>query len=227
MISFITCTRNDKKVPILRQSLHDRLYNSIEYELIPVVGAERITKGYNYGASFSKGGVYVFIHEDVEVRASGWDILQASKLVQGKFGVLGVAGAKTLPSNCIWWDSKDINGVPQLSGACAHTDKKVIWMNSFGAYQRVQVLDGVFLMCSADTFEALDGFDETIPGWDFYDIDFTYRANQLGYKNTTYPLYLVHHSIGDTSQKPQWHKNREMMEKRVKDKHYEIIKEKV
>lgn len=212
MISFITCSANSIEVPILRTSIANRIKG--KYEIICTVGEKNIGIAYNKGAYEAKGDILVFTHEDVEIRSTDFDLEQASMCAY-LHGVIGVAGARVLPDNLCWWATQE-----KLSGACLHTKNNEIWMSTYGKFGEVEVLDGVFLMCHRKTFQLLHGFDENIPGWDFYDIDFTLRSIQQGLKNFTYPIMVCHHSLGEGCKEEQWQENRLLIANRLHNGYY-------
>lgn len=203
-LSLITCHPTEKEVPNLAASYLVHV-GAGGTEIINSVGHESIAKAYNSGAAKASGQIYLFTHSDVEVMTSRRSMEEAMATAAAEnAGILGIAGARVLRESAVWWEQRD-----QLSGACVHTDKGQYWMTAFGPYGQVCVLDGVFLMMSRRVYERLAGFDESIPGWDFYDVDISLRAYRAGLINMTFPLMILHKSIGDTSKKPGWHANRE------------------
>lgn len=202
-LSVITCHPTERETPQLAGSGLAHIGPG-GWEIVNSMGYSSIAKAYNAGASRASGEIFIFTHSDVEFLTSRRTVEEAMATAAAEnAGVIGIAGARVLRESGIWWEQRD-----QLSGACVHTDKGQYWMTAFGPYGQVCVLDGVFLMMSRRTFERLGGFDEEIPGWDFYDIDITLRAYRAGLINMTFPLHILHKSVGDTSKKPGWHSNR-------------------
>lgn len=175
-------------------------------EIIVTVEGNSIAEKYNAGARCALGHFLLFTHSDVELLTSRSVLAAALRTANDpKIGVVGIAGTRVLNQNSIWWSIGD-----QLSGACMHTDGQTHWVTAFGKYGRAVVLDGVLLLMRREVFDRVGGFDETFPGFDFYDVDITLRVHLLGLMNATYPLFVLHHSIGDTRNKPQWEINRRM-----------------
>lgn len=209
-LSIITCHPDSPDVSALRNSIEANL-GWQDTELVPVVGAESIAKAYNQGARTAQGVVLLFTHADVELLASRAMMGAAVRaLMNGpRSGVLGIAGSTLLNHDCIWWQSRD-----HTSGCCLHDDPEKVWPTAFGPYGRVVVLDGVLLMVRRDVYDAVGGFDEEIVGWDYYDVDFSLRAHLAGYQNSTFPLHVLHHSVGAgcipkyPGEVTQWEKNR-------------------
>ena len=203
-LSIISCHPSSEDAPLLRGSIaaNSGLQGA---EIIVTVAGDSIAKKYNAGAARAKGDVLIFTHSDVELLSSRAMIGSAiSVLARPSIGILGIAGARVLNNNAIWWAMND-----QLSGACLHTDDKGHWMTAFGRYGRVVVLDGVLLMMTRRTFELVGPFDEAFPGFDYYDIDLTLRAHLAGFLNVTYPLHVLHHSVGEVKNKQGWHDARQ------------------
>lgn len=202
----ISCTTNKAtKNTLLQKSVLKNV------PILPItfqVDAKSIARGYNEGASSVHVGdeVLIFTHDDVEILSSRIQLEAAAELCRKPgVGIVGVAGTRLLSPTGIWWDTMTGSG----SGACLHTDGTKVWPNGYGMFGRVAVLDGVFLMMSRKVFDLLKGFDAQIPGFEFYDIDITFRATQVHHlKNYTYPLQIIHHSQGATDARPQWHENR-------------------
>lgn len=212
-LSVITCHPTSPELPGLQNSFVAHV-GPDGSELICTVAASSIAKAYNQGAARAKGKVLLFTHSDVEILCSRRGMEEAmATAAADNCGVIGIAGARVLREDAVWWSAKD-----QLSGACMHTDKGQYWMTAFGPYGQVVVLDGVLLMMSRAVFDKVGGFDESIPGWDYYDVDFTLRSYQAGFINITFPLQILHRSIGDTSKKPGWHMNRGIFLERWKAK---------
>jgi GT2 family glycosyltransferase len=208
-ISVVTCSETGT-CPILEQSLDLSMTPPwFVEEIVCERETESITKAFNRGAKRAKGDVLIFTHDDVESFTSHRLLWDAARLACRKtVGVIGAAGAYRLDGTGIWWNGDG------LSGACLHKDNKKVWMSAFGPYCRVVVLDGVFLMICRESFETLGGFDESLPGFDFYDVDLTLRAHLAGFKNYTFPFHLLHHSVGETQGRTGWHNNRDLFLKK-------------
>jgi GT2 family glycosyltransferase len=173
ILSIITCTEDSRGASLLRNSLQGNP-GLDDLEFIVSRKGESIAQKYNAGAAWSRGKFLLFTHADVEVLCSRNMLKRALREIsKPEMGVLGVAGSKNLNEDATWWQPSG----GHLSGACMHTDSKSVWMTAYGNYGRVVVLDGVFLLVSRQVYANVGGFDEDIPGYDFYDIDFTLRTH--------------------------------------------------
>ena len=203
VLSIITCHPSSEEVPTLRHSVESNMGLG-DTEIVVSVASSSIATAYNDGARRSLGRFLLFTHSDVELLTSRAVLAAALRTANDpKIGVVGIAGAKVLTQTAVWWSLGD-----QLSGACMHEDQQAQWMTAFGRYGRVVVLDGVLMLMRREVFEKVGGFDETFPFFDYYDVDLTLRVHLAGLMNTTYPLHVLHHSIGDTRNKTGWHQNR-------------------
>ena len=102
-ISVITCFHDSNKYEALCQSLKEQTVN---YELIGIDNTKNdysITAAYNKGASLATGSILCFIHEDVTILTSKWDIAISQFFeTHPETGFIGVAGgrlASDTPSN--------------------------------------------------------------------------------------------------------------------------------
>jgi hypothetical protein len=210
-LSIVTVHPDSAKVPLIRDSVAENAGTS-DIELIPVVGEKSIARAYNRGYSQARGTHVLFVHSDVEVLTSKgmlWGAMHNCD--QQAVGILGIAGSNLLDDDPVWWANRE------RSGACLHVDGEKTWMTEFGPYGRVIVLDGVFLMMRTELLRMIGGFDESFPGWDFYDIDISLRSHLAGYINMTYPLHILHHSVGDVKEKKGWHDNKARFVEKWKD----------
>lgn len=207
-LSIITCHPSSEEVPILRHSVECNL-GLEQTEIVAIIEGDSIAKKYNAGAARARGKILLFIHSDVEIWSARAIFAGAIQLLgtNPNIGIIGIAGSRVIREDGVWWTAQR----DQLSGACMHTEPgpngPEMWMTAFGRYGRVAVLDGVFLMMRHDLFDQLTGFDESFPGYDFDDVDMTLRSHLAGFLNLTFPLQVLHHSIGDVRNKPQWHLN--------------------
>ena len=74
----------------------------------------------------------------------------------------------------------------------------------------MEVLDGLFLVTTGAT---LHNIKTTMPKnfkgkWDFYDIYYTYQAQEKGRKNKVIPIPILHSSQGDGALSEDWDSNR-------------------
>lgn len=189
-VSVITCEREAGEADGLWRSLAD---NDIWVDRVPVVGAKSIAEGYTEGIRRAREDVLIFTHSDVRVWSGPalWNNLVAEANKDSLVGLVGVAGAKSLPYDAVWWNAES------KLGAVAHSHKGNTYFSSFGPFGRALVLDGVLLACRLSLIAHLKWWSE---GFHFYDVDVTLRAHLAGYRNMVVPLPILHLSIGETDE---------------------------
>ncbi len=179
-----------------------------------------IFQAYDMGAKQAKYKILCFLHEDSRILSSGyWLNDVATYFADPKVGVLGVAGSKDLTGTGRWWEGMGQPGGNRLSGMAIHTNEENTWPNAYGAFDQVLVLDGLCLILKKSLYEELEGFHyQGMPpyvGYDFYDIDLTFRSHLAGYKNYTLPLLMEHQSMG--VQKETWFTNKDLFIEKYKE----------
>jgi len=211
MVSIVYCTRETnpahKEHLIKSSGLHKHV------EVIEIINnGESLTKCYNRGLEQAKYDIVVFCHDDLTVETKQW----GKKLVKmydknPEFGILGVAGTKYMAETGMWWEKRK-----KMYGRVKHTSEGKSWLNSYSAdigtdIEEVIVVDGVFFSCHKGRIK--HGFDESVEGFHFYDIDFTFRNYLDGVKVGVHTFLKVNHqSIGETND--EWEVNRKRFAER-------------
>lgn len=177
-IAFIYCYNDEK---LLNESIHYIHSLTIpvgyEIEIIPVESASSMTAGYNFAMKQTDAKYKVFLHQDVFIINRDFisDIL---KIFQHniKIGLLGMVGAKELPTNGIWWEAQEKYGKVYDS----HTG--IVELLSFNEptndVEYVQAIDGLIMVTQYDIPWREDIFN----GWHFYDISHSVEFAINGYK---------------------------------------------
>ena len=163
-VSYITCTHNKN---ILEKCLLQSLILKDEDELIVVENAKSIAEGYNTGIDQAKNKIKCFIHHDLIVTNP---ILLRMNLVAyciDDIGMVGVIGSQT--DAAPWWDGQCVGSVvDSRNGILYFSDGKQFCLH----------LDGLMLATYQDV-----RFDESIPGFHFYDQDICKQMEKQGKKN--------------------------------------------
>jgi predicted O-linked N-acetylglucosamine transferase (SPINDLY family) len=202
--AFVVCTQNNVYKENTRRWIN--LHFEDEADVFFLEGFDSIFKAYNRGIELSSDNKYVcFCHEDVDVLKIDKGHLE-NILNDTRTGFIGVAGAKKLNNDAVWWQSE-----PFLSGRVGHLKKEGgeinRWHNNYGAAGPVEVLDGVILFCKRDLLNEVRWDEDYFNGWDFYDISVTWEASQRGYINYTFDGMELHH-WGSGDPRDGWEKNR-------------------
>ena len=213
MITVFYCTRKSKPSHSshLEKTIGVPGAQIIEY----INDGESLTKCYNIGLEQAKHDIVVFCHDDIILETKNW----GAKLLKHykknpEHGILGVAGSKYLADTGKWWqDSRT------MYGWVAHTHEGKTWLNKYSDDQQnrledVVTVDGVFF--SVHKGRISKKFDESVEGFHFYDIDFSFRNYLDGVKVGVHTNIRVNHmSIGETNE--EWEQNRMDFAEKFKD----------
>lgn len=142
----------------------------------------------------------VFCHDDLHL----CDFFWADRLQEGlrKFDIVGLAGnVRRVPHQPGWAivdEQFTLDASENLSGTVGHGDGfPSPSLSVFGPSGRpVKLLDGLLLACDSELLIKKGlRFDERFD-FHFYDLDFCREAEQLGLSMGTWPISVVHESIG-------------------------------
>jgi glycosyltransferase involved in cell wall biosynthesis len=205
MISVIYCTRQTKpehKEHLIKTSgLHKHI------EVIEIINnGESLTKAYNRGLKQAKNDIVVFCHDDLTMKTKQW----GNKLIKlfennPEFGIIGVAGSKNLPESGQWWANPQ-----KMYGRVEHTHEGKSWLSAYSddlgqTLEEVVVCDGVWF--AIDKRRISQTFNESVEGFHFYDVTFSFENHLAGTKvGITTLIRINHQSIGATND--AWEENR-------------------
>lgn len=177
-------------------------------EIIPFEnpGTHSLTEVYNILLEKASNDIVVLCHDDIYFDTKNW----AQKLVKHfkrnpEYGILGVAGSIHLPSSAKWWEKpKNMRGIVNHE----HEGKKWTskYSNNLGnKLDDVVLVDGLFITINKNNIKKQ--FNESVKGFHFYDVDFSFRNYIEDVKiGVMYDIRITHKSIGQTNQ--QWEDNR-------------------
>jgi glycosyltransferase involved in cell wall biosynthesis len=205
MVSIVYCTREtnpEHKEHLIKSSgLHKHV------EVIEIINnGESLTHAYNRGLKQAKYDIVVFCHDDLTVETKQW----GNKLVKlfeknPEYGIIGVAGSKNMPVSGQWWENRN-----KMYGRVAHTHEGKTWLSTYSddlgqELEEVVVVDGVWF--AAHKKRIKKSFNETVEGFHFYDVTFSFENFLEGVKvGVTTVVRVNHQSIGMTNE--AWEKNR-------------------
>lgn len=211
MISIVYCTRehNQKHLDHLKKMAGHPKVEVIEY----INNGVSLTKAYNELMNKTKFDVVVFCHDDIEIQTKQF----AKKLLKHyddtDYGILGVAGTKTLPENGRWWSD-----VKQMYGRVWHTHQGKKYLSKYSDdlgkdIEEVVIVDGVFFSVKKSRMKV--AFDESVEGFHFYDLTFCLQNYLKGVKIGVHTDISINHmSIGETNE--QWEENRVIFAEKYK-----------
>ncbi|WP_245368718.1 glycosyltransferase [Paenibacillus silagei] len=158
----------------LRQLIKPEGFN---VDLQIVRNASGLAAGYDEAMRRSDAKYKVYLHQDVHILHPEFiaDIVRLFS-EHPSLGMLGVAGAKTLPSSGIWWDSTQKYGRVIDS----HTGRlqPLEFIQPAGAYESVEALDGLLMVTQYD----LPWRKDLFTGWHFYDASHSQEFINNGYE---------------------------------------------
>lgn len=177
-ICFIFCVNNQ-----LFYEEAMRYINALEtppgftIEHIAMENAKSITSGYNQAMKSSNAKYKIYLHQDVFItnRKMIREMLEVFSK-NPNLGMIGVAGAKKLPTNGIWWESKELYGKVYDS----HTGKMELlkFKDVPGDFESVQSIDGLIMITQFD----LPWREDIFNGWHFYDVSQSIEFIRAGYE---------------------------------------------
>lgn len=193
--AFFTNTAAGNSIPLSNDPM-------VELVLFPENTAG-LSKIYNIAIeeSINDPAILIFMHDDVHMLDFFWADQILNSL--NKFDIVGLAGNKRrAPNQPAWafidekftWDKlENLSGVVG-HGKCFPPSK----LNVYGPPgQEVKLLDGMLLATYSETLIKNNiRFDERFD-FHFYDLDFCRQAELANLKMGTWPLSVVHESIGD------------------------------
>lgn len=177
-ICFISCVNDEVEYEeCIRYIRNLYIPEGFTIETIALRNSRCITQAYNSAMKKTDAKYKVYLHQDVFIINKNFisDIIDIF-INNEEIGMLGVAGAKTLPKSAVWWESAGICGKIYDS----HTNKMQLYV--FGAFnekvESVRAIDGLIMITQYDVFWREDLFD----GWHFYDISQSIEFILAGYK---------------------------------------------
>ena len=200
------CTR--KTDPVYVQMLRDTC-GVEDADIVPVEndGSLSMTEAYLKIFHEHPASYMVFIHDDLTFKTDKWGKIMIDLLDKNDFGVVGLAGSTYLDdSGKGWWSytgcvygqvwHRGANGVPYLSAYSGKLPE--------GTLKEVVCLDGIFIGIRPGKTRA--PWNKDIPGFHYYDMDFTIHNHINGTKvGVTTDISVLHESRGETND--QWGHN--------------------
>jgi hypothetical protein len=163
-VSYIACTHNTN---ILEKCLMQSLILQDDDELIVIEGAKSIAEGYNNGIDKAKNKIKCFIHHDLIVTNPVLLRMNLLAYCIEDIGIVGIVGSQTEAAP--WWEGQCVGSVvDSRNGILYFSDGKQFCLH----------LDGLMLATAQDV-----RFDESIPGFHFYDQDICRQMAEKGLHN--------------------------------------------
>ncbi len=201
MLTLIYCTR--KANPLHKEHIIESSGLDKNIQVIEIVNkGESLTKSYNRGLEQAKNHIVVFCHDDIDIKTDQW----GNKLLQvfsknPKYGIIGLAGSKSMPSSGKWWTKKR-----DLYGVLLHNNKLLAFSKDIGEnIEDLIILDGFFF--AIDKRKIKEQFNETVEGFHFYDVTFCFENFLKGVKIGLITSIMINHK-SNAYIDPTWEINR-------------------
>ncbi len=194
MISWIVASHH---YPTLRDNLGATIRGVGDDEVVVVEDVPSIAKAYNEGQARATQPIRVYVHHDVQIRDARRlraGLVEHCTPAMGWVGVIGSTD-RALP----WWDA---------AAKCGSVVDARLGLLDFGPGGACAYLDGLLL---ATVHEWT--WDESYPGWHWYDHDICEQARSDGLPNwclTDGHRLVLHNTTGSavTDQLPNWHEGK-------------------
>ena len=172
----------------------------------------------------NKDKIVLFVHDDLEIH----DLTLVEKLNESPWDITGLAGGSV-------FEFKDKNlwhictKKESQSGSVSHplcyqennqlkVDYSKQITTTFGPWpKRCLVLDGLFLAVNVERALETGWFFDTRHEFHHYDISSCLLANEKKLTMGTYPIYVLHHGLGNSFMTPEWEKSNEDFKKNWKE----------
>jgi len=201
------------KTTLTGQSLCQQIHASRMELVLHTSNSTGLPKLYNAAidASINDPCLLIFMHDDILILNYDW----IDRIIEGLsvFDVLGVVGSKRRHPNQASWAYTDPDC--QIREDMQHTSGYIGFGKQFppdyiGIYgpssKPVKLLDGLMICAYSDTLIKNElRFDERFD-FHFYDLDFCREEEVKSLSCGTWPISLVHASLGEMNT-PTWHES--------------------
>jgi GT2 family glycosyltransferase len=172
------------------------LFAGRETEIVGIHDARSLAEGYHRGIAAARGETLILSHDDIEILNADFAPRLANALAT--FDLIGIAGTTRVVEGK--WASA---GDPHVFALVSSPDPE---RGGYGtmllgggpvAVPGIQALDGVFLALRREVAAATPFDAEAFDGFHLYDLDFSFRAHQAGFRLAVCrDIVLVHESTG-------------------------------
>ncbi len=176
-------------------ALYERLFENVPHEIIAIRSPRSLADAYNSAVAASVADVVVLSHDDIDVLTDDFAARLLARL--DHCDAVGVVGTTRLSGPAIGW-----SGHPHLRGWITHRAPgdpawRVDLLHPARCAVDIVALDGVFIAARRDALAAVPFDAATFDGFHLYDIDWSYRAANAGFRLAVAgDLLLVHASRG-------------------------------
>jgi hypothetical protein len=168
-------------------------------------GEKSLSQVYNEILEESETDIVVLCHDDIYFDSTSWYSKIVKHFEKSDFGILGVAGTTEMPRSGMWWEDKS-----KMIGIVNHENDGKKWESKYSEslenrIKEVVIVDGLFIALHKKRIKK--NFDESVPGFHMYDINFCFRNFLENIKiGVITNIRITHKSIGMTNN--DWEKNK-------------------
>lgn len=176
-------------------------------------GSKSLSQVYNEILNESKTDIVVFCHDDIYFDTTSWYSKLIKHFEKTDFGIIGMAGSTSMPSNGMWWQDRK-----KMVGIVNHENNGKKWESKYAesvgnSILQTVIVDGLFIAIHKKRIKKQ--FNEEFKGFHFYDIPFCFENHIDGVKvGVITNIRITHKSIGQTNE--QWEENRKVFEEKYK-----------
>jgi hypothetical protein len=211
-IGFSTRKIDENYITLLEKSCGNK-----NVQIIPIEnnGEYSLSEVYNKILDQAENDIVVLCHDDLKFDTTGWVYKLKSHFEKNpEYGIIGLAGSKYMPKSGMWWEVQ-----PTMYGIVNHEHEGKKWESKYSKeignkLEPTVMVDGLFFAVHKQRIKK--NFDETVKGFHFYDVTFSFQNYLEGVKvGVCTDIRVTHLSIGQTNE--QWESNRVEFAKKFED----------
>ena len=210
-VGYSTRKHNPEFIEYLKKSSGFKKINVIEKVNN---GEKSLSQVYNEILEESQTDIVVLCHDDIYFDSTSWYSKIVKHFEKSDFGILGVAGTTSLTDSGRWWDEKR-----KMVGIVNHEHEGKKWESRYSESFENEIcetliVDGLFIALHKKRIKK--NFDESVNGFHFYDVTFSFSNRLEGVKiGVITNIRITHKSIGMTNEK--WDENRIIFANKFKE----------
>lgn len=177
-ISFITCVNDEELYSECLKYINAlNVPIGFEIETLKVNEVQSMASGYNKAILESDAKYKVYLHQDVFIIDKNFiqNVLGIFNS-DNKIGMIGVVGAKTIPTNAVLWDSTHKFG--KVYKNSTENIELLKFEDVKEKYTEVKGIDGFIMITQYD----VEWREDIFKGWQFYDLSQCVEFISKGYK---------------------------------------------
>lgn len=182
-----------------------------------------LTEVYNEILEESTNDIVVLCHDDIYFDTKNWVKKLVRHFEKNPHGIIGLAGTSHMPKSGMWWEDRS-----KMYGIVNHESEGKKWESKYSSslgdkLKDVVIVDGLFICLSKSRIKKR--FDETVEGFHFYDVNFSFQNFLEGVQiGVMFDIRVTHKSIGMTNEK--WERNRIQFSERYSSELPKIVPKK-